>query len=202
MLMVSYQRRLISEQVRRLPVRTNLFMKTLMLLVVRERRGMSRFSRMELNTPESGLARSGTATVFKSGLTIPSMRDTGRTTRPMVMANYSMPMATSMRDIGRMIKPMVKVNTHIPMEPCMTVIGWMTSNMDSELRLGLMVLNMMVSMSTERKKAKAHCTLLTAQSSQATSKVTRSMGLALMNGLMARSMMDSGSTIRCVAKVL
>lgn len=124
-------------------------------------------------------------------------KDIGVKIRPMVEVDSSMLTVMFMTESGKMTKLMVMAIIITLMEPVMKVNGTRTSSMARVKRSGLTVPTTKVSILMERSMDKACSTgqmdLLTMASSLTTTfKATESTP-----GLMAESIKDNGSVIKC-----
>ena len=82
-----------------------------------------------------------------------STRATGKTIKPIIEADLSMPMDTFMTAIGKMTKPTATEFISTPIELSILAFGRMTYNMGSVLRHGRMDPNIRVIMSLEESTA-------------------------------------------------
>ena len=93
----------------------------------------------------------------RSGLTIPSMRVSGLTTRPMEKASSGAPTETHMRGIGSMTRLMALVtSSHKMGKSATSVNGRTTSTMGKVLKAGLMVHDLMVISPRARRMGSGH----------------------------------------------
>jgi len=125
---------------------------------------------MELSTRASGSTSKETVTACRSGLMALAMREIGAMVRLMAVVLYIMPTEMSTRENGSMIKLTVKEHTLTQTERSMLVTGRTTSSMDSDLRLGQMVLSMKESTTRARKMERAVLPLPMAQFMKENSK--------------------------------
>ena len=79
--------------------------------------------------------------VFKFGLTVQNMKESGAKIKQMVKVNFGMQMVMFMKVIGKMIKQMVMEFMYIWMELNMKVNGVMTYKTALELNPGVMEAN-------------------------------------------------------------
>jgi ATP-dependent protease HslVU (ClpYQ) ATPase subunit len=124
---------------------------------------------MEPFIQESGRMELEKGKVCKPGLTVRSMKDIGRTTKQMVMANYSMLMVIFMKVNGKTIKLMDKENIFIKMEQHTMEVGRKTNNMGMGERHGLMEPNMKEIILKAKRMKKEYYILQMAQSTLANS---------------------------------
>ena len=75
------------------------------------RKEMSLFSKTELDTKVNGKTTSDTASECRFGQMEPSMKGTGKTTKPMEKVSFGMSMATSTKVPGSVTKLMVTAST-------------------------------------------------------------------------------------------
>ncbi len=78
----------------------------------------------------------------------------------------------------------------------------MINSMDSELRAGLMVLNMRASTLMERRKERVHFISPMDQSLLEISRAMKLTGMELTSGLTERNTRGTGSTIKCADRAL
>jgi len=90
--------------------------------------------------------------VYKSGQMVQSMRDTGKTTKPMVMDHFINRMVICIKDVGRIIWFTDLANIRIKMELNMKEIGNLICNMVLEKKFGRTIQYMRVTIIKERNK--------------------------------------------------
>lgn len=87
---------------------------------------------------------------------------------------------------------MVKVSTLMPMVQFTMASGNMTSNMDMEQNIGLMVLTMMDSSLMEIKRVRVYYTLLMGQYMKVSFNLMKFMDLEGISGVTEKNMLDNG----------
>jgi hypothetical protein len=103
----------------------------LIRMVLKERSCPRRLSKMELYMRENGMKSpiKGREKVPKYGLMVLSMRDIGKTAKPMEREDLFTHMETFMKVIGRTIRPMGSVGTFVKMVVNMKASGKKTISM-------------------------------------------------------------------------
>jgi len=94
--------------------------------------------------------------VHRSGRMAASMSATGRMTKPIVKADWFMPMAMSMKGNGCKTKRMEEVSMNISMEPGTSEIGKRIDKMATELKPGRITQSTKALMKMVRSTASAH----------------------------------------------
>lgn len=134
-------------------------------------------SKMVPFTMVNGEEQSDMVVVSKSGLMVHDMRENGNSTKLTERANFGMSTEMSLTESGKMIRPMDMGFILTSMERNTKVTGRKISNMDTELRHGLMGL-----------------------ATKDTTRMVRNTVVALTCGQMAPNMSVTGLTIKSMAK--
>jgi len=120
------------------------------------------------------------------------MKDGGKTTKPMVKVDLSMPMEMFMMDNGLMIKLMDLEFIAILMEPNMKVTGKRTSNTEMVWKPGQMVLDMKVNIFKEKSTVMEDLLGLTEALIMESSSKIISKAKEYITGLIKENMMVHG----------
>lgn len=127
---------------------------------------------------ESGLGRIETASEYKSGLTEPSTKESGKATELMEEENFGILMEITSKANGKMIRLVERGCIFTPMGPSMREIGSMTYNTDSVLNHGPTQQDLKGSIRMEKRKASEN-----------------------IIGVMDQPILAIGATINCVGLV-
>ena len=168
-----------------------------------ERSSLKRLSLMELCMRENGMTKPQLemAKAPRSGLTVHSMRDTGRTTKPMEREDSFTQMETSTKASGRMIRLTALVSTCTQMALNTRASGRRISNTVKAKRPGLMVLNMKAIISRERKMETETSNGQMAPPILDSFRITTSTEMAFTSGPTNVSTKVNGRITKCTAKV-
>ena len=135
---------------------------------------------------------------IRSGQTAVFMKDTGSTTKQMVVVDLSMLTETSTMATGKMTKPMDTANTLIQMVLSIAAIGWTTNSMVKETNNGQTAPNTQEATRLERRTARVSSCGLTNPPTMETSLITTSMAKANTDGLTEESTRETGFPTRCM----
>lgn len=157
-------------------------------------------SKTELYIKDNGLIIKNKVMADKYGQKDLSMKVCGTKTWPTAKEGSFTQEAMFTKDNGSMTKQKVKVSICIKMEHHILANGWMTNNMDTVYRNGLMEHNMRAISIRVSKKAMELSFGQMAANIRVNLKITISKGLGIMFGLMAENMKDLGEITKCMVE--